>query len=273
MKLWVVATANNINTDIDLSELCMSEENACAQMASAYQNAVERYFECEVDDNLFENLGEEDEANISDTGFSVYHSRSQNLEFGRICEVEIPDPTPPLSRAAVLAAANLKADDFRSRSRAFAKCLDAMAASDNYVDRGYLMLKAIRDNDLNAFVNAITGWDIEDIMKKAHICRDTDRVFSQEPVDAKFTYYDGSEMRTANCKVDLSNHHVFDIFPDDGYASFFRKGLECGDTIQDPCARVHIGDCSYNCVAKEEMQHSGSEIVFWYGEKEDTHNG
>lgn len=271
MKFFVVATANNINTDVDLSVPFVSEEKAYEQLVSDYQETVERYFDCEVTEDLYEKLGEEDEANISDTGFSVYHSRSQFLEFGQICEIEIPDPAP--SRAAVLAAANLSTDDFRSRSRAFAKCLDALSSSDTYADRGYLMLKAIKDNDLNGFVKALTSWDIEDIMKKAHICRDTDKVFSQEPVDAKFTYYDGAEVRTANCKVDLSNHRVFDIFPDESYASFFKKGLECTNEIADPCARVHIDNCSCYCVSKEEMQSSNSEIVFWYGEKEEANNG
>ena len=84
MTFFLVATADNITTDIDLSPLCKTEEEASSILQAEYQSAKERFFgNAEVKEN--------DEDNLSDTGFSVYHSGSQDFTSGRILEIEIPN--------------------------------------------------------------------------------------------------------------------------------------------------------------------------------------
>lgn len=265
-SLFLVIAANNTTTDLDVSDPLPNEEAAKQKLRNEYEEARDRIF----DGN---DPGEFDTDDLSELGFSVYSAKTNDMEYGGIYCLQIPvpeQPAPVPSRAARLAKANLAAEDHFERGRSLSRSLLQFVVNNLPVleVQGSGMLKAIRDNDLDAFVKALTGWNCEQLMCSAHIIRDVRSIFGSDPQDAKLVYQVEGAFYSANCKVDLSTHRVFDIHHP-GEEGRFK--LEDSEEIRmNPNIWVRLKEYgSFRVVSKEQMEKDQDEIVFWYGKEED----
>lgn len=157
----------------------------------------------------------------------------------------------------------LKARDSEEKCESFVNTFIRELESDGekYSKKGYYMLKAIKENNLNDFLIAVCGWSSETLLKKAHLIPDDDNMFGDKVIDAKFvSIWDGGYEVMSNCKVDMRTHEVFDI-----------EKIDMGNKVETlDSEHILIDDEYFDVFPKDQVDADEGEFItsFWYGESE-----
>lgn len=156
----------------------------------------------------------------------------------------------------------LNAEDYGNRCESFAKTFFEEINTDDEVlhKKGYHMLKAILDNDMDAFSIAACGWSIKSLLVKAYLMKDTEVIFYDEPIEAEFvSIWDGGYECRTRCKVNLQTFEVYDVEVSKSSEKSFNELEE---------EYIEIEGLMFKVVPKDEAESIGNDIVFWYGENE-----
>lgn len=175
---------------------------------------------------------------------------------------------PAHNYAADIAAQNLAHQDPSKRgSRQYAEYFHQLYANSMrpMTVRGHKMLDAIRSNDLNAFVEALTGQTVHDTLKFAHLCADDDCTFCQDQEEIETTMRFCCSIlghQEAKCTVNLRTQQVHNI----------RNGL---DVPYLPAAldrytlkSVQIDAFDYPVISRAERDRQWYPVSFWYSDAE-----
>ena len=160
----------------------------------------------------------------------------------------------------------LKAEDSDEKCDSFVSTFLEEVDSDDesYSKKGYYMLKAIQENNLEDFLIAVCGWSAESLLKKSYLIPDDDGVTGNKIIDAIFIseWDNGNVLCETPCKVNMETHEVFDI-------------VQCPEAHMDECTELEgeyilIDDIQFNVYPKDQVDSDEGKFItsFWYGENE-----
>lgn len=161
----------------------------------------------------------------------------------------------------------LKSEDSEEKCDVFVSTFIKELDSDDesYSKKGYHMLKAIQENNIENFLIAVCGWNAESLLKKALVIPDENSDFNDEIIEAVFIteWDDGENICETSCKINTKTHEVFDIgccpehHLDDGFHELDGE-------------YILIDDVQFNVYPKDQVDSDEGEFItsFWYGENE-----
>ena len=150
----------------------------------------------------------------------------------------------------------IERSDEDDKLASFAAAIENEIASDDerYDKKGFYLIKAILNNDIDKLFISLTGWSLASLLKKAHVIRDECGEFLDDPIEAQFvSMWDHDEEIYTHCRLNPETFEVYDI-----------EKAECPNGYNTCTAQyIEIDDYRFKVVQKNDLEEN-DKTTYWY---------
>lgn len=150
----------------------------------------------------------------------------------------------------------IEGSDEDDKLASFAATIENEISSDDerYDKKGFYLVKAILNNDIDKLFISLTGWSLASLLKKARVIRDGCGEFLDDPIEAQFvSIWDHDEEIYTSCKMNPETFEVYDI-----------EKVECPNGYNTCTAQyIEIDDYRFKVVQKDDLEEN-DKTTYWY---------